>query len=321
MSPYDASNIQTSIPGIIARQHTLNKPIHCTGVGVHSGLTVTLRLHPAPANSGIVFRRIDLDPVQEIAAVYDNVVDTKLCTVIGNASGATVGTIEHLMAAFAGCGVDNAIVEIDGPELPIMDGSAAAFVFLIECAGLAAQKAARKAIKILKPITIQTGDKSVSLRPAPVSSFALEIDFAAAVVGKQRRSMVLGSESFKQDLSQARTFGFLHEVDALRRAGLAQGGSLDNAVVINGDRIMNEGGLRYSDEFVRHKLLDAIGDLYLAGCPIIGHFEGARSGHALNNQILHALFAAHGSWVEVDMISADAMAPVDTGWQRQAVAL
>ncbi len=319
--PYEMQDIENKVSSVHARQRTLNKPIHCTGIGVHSGLPVTLRLLPAPTGHGIVFRRVDLNPVQEIRATWNNVVDTRLCTVIGNESGATVGTIEHLMAALAGCGVDNTIVEIDGAEVPIMDGSSEAFVFLLECAGLVSQNAARKAIKIVKPIVLNEGDKHASFRPAPVSSFTLEIDFDTAVVGKQRRSMVLGRESFKQDLAQARTFGFLHEVDALRRVGLARGGSLDNAVVINGDRIMNDGGLRFQDEFVRHKLLDAVGDLYLAGKPIIGHFEGERSGHAMNNQLLHALFATPGAWIEVDML-ADELMPVgnDASWQAQAAA-
>ena len=289
------------------RQTTLAAPIHCTGTGVHSGLPVTLRLLPAPADRGIVFRRVDLEPAVEIPALWDRVVDTKLCTVLGSADGAvTVGTVEHLMAALAGCQIDNLVIEIDGPELPIMDGSAEPFVFLIECAGVARLDAARKAIKVLRAIEVIDGDKRAILSPASDFSLDLEIEFAASVVGRQSRVTTLAPDAFKRDISRARTFGFLHEVDALRRIGLARGGSLENAVVIDGDTVMNEGGLRYADEFVRHKLLDAVGDLYLAGRPLLASFDATRCGHALNNQLLRALFANPDAWVEVEVTPAQA---------------
>ncbi len=321
MSLRAAQSNEVPVSSLNLLQQTLKSSIPCTGVGVHSGLPVTLRLIPAPAGTGIVFRRIDLDPVQEIPARWDCVVDTRLCTVIGNELGATVGTIEHLMAALAGSAIDNLVIELNGPEVPIMDGSAAPFVFLIECAGVRTQDAVRKAIKIVKPVTVEQDGKRVTYRPASDSSFAVKIDFAAASIGRQQRSMVLNAGAFKQEVAEARTFGFLHEVDALRRAGLARGGSLDNAVVIDGDKVLNREGLRFSDEFARHKLLDAVGDLYLAGMPVIGHFEGIRPGHAINNRLLHALFATKGAWREVELSAAELPSIITGGaWPRQAVA-
>ncbi len=282
-------------------QKTLKSSISCTGTGVHTGMPVTVRLCPAAAGSGIVFRRVDLDPVVAVKASWDRVIDTRLCTVLGYGNQPLVGTVEHLMAAFAGCQIDNALVEIDGPEVPIMDGSSEPFVFLIECAGIAEQAAIRTAIKVLKPVTLEEGEKRVTLRPARSFSLGFEIKFDTAIVGKQRHLTHLAADNFKTELSRARTFGFLHEVNALRQVGLARGGSLENAVVIDGDAVMNSDGLRFKNEFVRHKILDAVGDLYLAGKPLLGHFEGVRSGHALNNQLLRALFAQPDAWIEVEM--------------------
>jgi UDP-3-O-[3-hydroxymyristoyl] N-acetylglucosamine deacetylase len=285
-----------------AQQKTLRSSIGCTGVGVHSGRPVSLKLLPAPVNSGIVFRRIDLSPAVEIKALWHRVTDTRLCTVVTSEDGrASVGTVEHLMAALAGCQIDNAVIEIDGAEVPIMDGSAEPFVFLIGCAGTLRQNAIRTAIRILKPVEVMEGDKRAAFMPAGQFSLNLEIDFAGSPVGRQARRTVLGEDSFRDELAKARTFGFMHEVEMLKKNGLARGGSLDNAIVIDGQTILNKGGLRYKDEFVRHKLLDAVGDLYLAGRPIIGHFEGARSGHAMNNLLLRALFAQESAWIETDM--------------------
>ncbi len=282
------------------RQRTLAAPIPCRGVGVHSGMPVTMILNPAAPDTGIVFRRIDLDPVAEVAARWDNVIDTRLCTVLGDQDGnPLVGTIEHIMAALAGCGIDNAVIELDGPEVPIMDGSAEPFVFLIDCAGTVEQTAIRTAIKVLKTITVEEGGKRVTLAPASEFTLSFEIEFAARAVGRQRRNALLSG--FREELSAARTFGFAEEVNALRQMGLARGGSLENAVVIEGDRILNHGGLRYTDEFVRHKMLDAVGDLALAGKPLLARFEGSRSGHALNNLVLRKLFATPGAWIEVEM--------------------
>ena len=290
------------------RQKTLNSRINCSGVGLHSGRRVMLTIGPAPINTGIRFKRIDpagLGAV--IPARWDHVVDTKLCTVIGNEDSVVVSTVEHLMAAFSGLGIDNATIEIDGPEVPIMDGSADAFVFLLECAGTVEQSATRKRIRILKPISVGDERANAALTPAPCASLDFALDFANPAIGRQEKSVRLGEDAFKRELSRARTFGFAEEVELLRKAGLARGGSLDNAIVIGADRVLNREGLRYGDEFVRHKMLDAMGDLYLAGASIEGRFLGTRSGHALNNQLLRALFASPDAWVLVD----DMTAPVE----------
>ena len=277
-------------------QHTLKTAIVFHGTGLHSGAAVTMTLRPAPAGRGIVFIRTDLAAHNMIPARWDLVTDTRLCTVIANARGASVGTIEHLMAALRGCGVDNALIEIDGPEVPVMDGSAAPFIEGIDRAGLARQAQPRRAIRILEEIAVEDHDKSARLTPAEASVFAGRIDFAHPAIGTQARDVELLNGNFRHDLAGARTFGFLHEVEFLRRQGLARGGSLDNAIVLDRDGILNPDGLRYEDEFIRHKLLDAVGDLYLAGGPIIGRYEGCRAGHALNNALLHKLFAARDAW-------------------------
>jgi UDP-3-O-[3-hydroxymyristoyl] N-acetylglucosamine deacetylase len=251
-----------------------------------------MTLLPAEAGSGISFRRTDVETAHSIVpAAWDHVVETTLCTTIGNAHGVKVGTVEHLMSALAGCAIDNAAIEIDGPEVPIMDGSAAPFVSLIESAEVVEQPLPRRVIRILQPVRVEDGDRSVSLVPGIGFSMSFEIDFNSSAVSRQSISIGLGNGTFKEEIAGARTFGFLHEVEMLRAAGLARGGSLDNAVVISGDKVLNEGGLRFADEFVRHKVLDAMGDLYLAGAPIIGAFSGICSGHAANNRLLHALFA------------------------------
>ena len=282
-------------------QKTLKSRISCQGVGLHSGRRVTLVITPAPINTGIRFKRTDGAAAgTTLLASWDNVVDTQLCTTLGNGDGVVIGTIEHLMAAFSGLEIDNAIVEIDGPEVPIMDGSADAFVFLIECAGVVEQAAVRKSIKILKRVTVGNERASATLAPAPFASFDFALDFPSVAIGRQEKSVRLVNGSFKRELSRARTFGFVEEVELLRKAGLARGGSLDNAIVISADQVLNQEGLRYEDEFVRHKMLDAMGDLYLAGAPIQGRFSGSRSGHALNNQLLRALFADETAWMYVD---------------------
>ena len=278
-------------------QNTLMGTAECSGIGVHSGDRVTLRIKPAPTNSGIVFVRTDITHgLREISARWDHVVDTRLCTVIANKAGVKVATIEHLMAAFHAYGIDNAIVEIDGGEVPVMDGSSDPFVFLIEMAGIAPQPVARQCIEILSPIEIAENGKFARLTPSLDTSYTVEIDFNQAAIARQKYHFTLSPDGFKTEISRARTFGFFEEVDQLRKAGLARGGSLDNSVVIKDQQVMNPDGLRYGNEFVRHKLLDAIGDLALAGVAIRGHFHGYRSGHALNNQLLRALFADTSSW-------------------------
>jgi UDP-3-O-[3-hydroxymyristoyl] N-acetylglucosamine deacetylase len=292
----------------IVQQHTIKNAIHCRGVGLHSGAKASLTLRPAAPDSGIVFQRTDAaGGGATIAASWRNTVDSALCTTLTNGEGLSVGTVEHLMAAFAGAGLDNLLVEVDGPEVPIMDGSAAPFLFLIECAGIVEQDAARRAIKVLEPMQVGDKNRSAALLPDDGFSMSFEIDFTSKAVSRQDMSLAIDAESFKSELARARTFGFLHDIDRMRAAGLARGGSLDNAVVVSGDAILNEGGLRYADEFVRHKLLDALGDLYLAGCPIIGHFRGTRSGHNLNRALLHRLFAKPDAWCYTKLSDSPAL--------------
>jgi UDP-3-O-[3-hydroxymyristoyl] N-acetylglucosamine deacetylase len=288
-------------------QQTLKTVISCRGIGLHSGRRIAMRLVPAAPDSGIVFRRTDRGG--EVRAVWENAIESPRCTVLSNGEGMTVGTVEHLMAALAGAAVDNAIVELDGPEVPIMDGSAAPFVFLIECAGLAEQEAPRRVIKVLKPVRVGGEGATARLDPDDVFSMSFQIEFENPLIRCQQISMEVDAASFKAELSRARTFGLLDEVDRLRAAGLARGGSLDNVVVVTGDRVLNRGGLRYDDEFVRHKLLDAVGDLYLAGAPLVGRFCGSRSGHTHNRRLLAALFADDEAWTD-DVASVAAPTPL-----------
>ena len=283
------------------RQTTLRQRVHCFGIGLHTGRQVRLALAPADPGTGIVFRRTDLEGDEAlIPARWDSVVDTTLCTVIGNRHGTTVGTVEHLMAALCACGVDNAVVELDAPEPPAMDGSAAPFIFLIECAGLVAQQEWRQMLHIRKSVRFEDGVKFAALEPCPYPELDVEIVFDNPVIGRQRTHMARSGMRFKGELARARTFGFAHEVEYMRRNGLALGGSLDNAVVVDGDSVVNPEGLRYADEFVRHKALDAVGDLYLAGAPIVGRYVGHQAGHKLNNSVLRALFADPDAYEWVD---------------------
>jgi UDP-3-O-[3-hydroxymyristoyl] N-acetylglucosamine deacetylase len=292
-----------------AAQRTLKTSIGCRGIGLHSGRKVTLNLRPAPAGSGIVFRRVDAGV--DIPASWSNTVDAALCTVLSNGEGIQVATVEHLLAALAGSEIDNVIIELDGPEVPIMDGSAAPFVFLIECAGAVEQDIARRAIKVLKPVNIDEDGASASLIPDHGFSMSFEIDFDNPLIRRQDMIVAMDGATFKSELSRARTFGLLADVTRLRAAGFARGGSLDNAVVVSGDRVLNAGGLRYADEFVRHKLLDAYGDLYLAGGPIIGHFCGTRSGHAHNRRLLAQLFSDPDAWCATTIARTAAFEPLE----------
>lgn len=283
-----------------SRQRTLTSAVRCAGIGLHSGDAVKMTLHPADPGFGIRFLRSDIPGARPVPATWDRVVDVNHCTVIGFDDGPRIGTIEHLMAAFAGCGVDNCLVELDAAEVPAMDGSAAPFVFLIEMAGTVEQAAPRKAIKILKPVMVQDGARLAALSPAAGFSVSFEIDFASAAVAHQECCFRVAPGSFKAEIARARTFGFMHELDYLRENGLALGGSLDNAVLVSGDRIVNEDGLRFPNEFVRHKVLDAIGDLALAGLPIIGHYHGVRAGHAFTNRLLRTVMADRRAWRIID---------------------
>lgn len=273
-------------------QRTINKKVSCNGIGLHSGGEVQMTLLPAPENSGIVFKRIDIkDKNNEIKATYSNVSTTNLGTTISNKDGVKVATIEHLMAAIWGCEIDNLIVELNSEEIPIMDGSSAAFIFLIECAGVHGQNSQRKTIEILKKIEIHEGDKSLTIEPAKEFSVDLHIDFNHPQLGKQKFEFHSNHTSFKNDISRARTFAFEKDIETMRAHNLALGGSLQNAVVIGEKGIVNSDGLRFPDEFARHKMLDFIGDIFLSGGYIIGHFRTVKSGHGINNKLLHQLFS------------------------------
>jgi UDP-3-O-[3-hydroxymyristoyl] N-acetylglucosamine deacetylase len=283
-------------------QRTLKGPIACTGTGLHSGRKVLMQLLPAPPNHGIVFRRRDVAGAAGVLkADFRNVRDTRLCSMLINEAGTRIGTVEHLMAALYGAEIDNLIVEVDADELPVMDGSSAPFLFLIECAGTIEQAATRRGIEILKPLSIEDGDARLDLLPGAGFSAEFEIDFASDAIGRQHLHIALDPGAFRQEIARARTFGFEHEVAQLRAMGLARGGSLDNAVVISGSRILNEDGLRFDDEFVRHKVLDLVGDFYLAGGPLLGHVRAKRSGHRHNNAALHALLSNKDAWRWTEM--------------------
>jgi len=290
----------------VLRQKTLKTAINCSGIALHSGEKVAITLKPAKADTGVVFKRTDIaGKGAEIKATYDNVVETVLCTKIGNEDGVTVATIEHLMAALVGCGIDNLIVEINGPEMPVMDGSAAPFVFLIECAGTKELDAPRKAIRIEKAVSVEDNGRFAGYQPGEGSVLDVTIDFEDPTIGRQEHVVHMGRGVFKEELSRARTFCRLQEVEYMRSNGLARGGSLDNAVVVSADGVMNEGGVRFENECVRHKILDAVGDLALAGMPIIGRFTGICTGHYMNNQLLRALMADQDAWSIVPMTIED----------------
>ena len=273
-------------------EQTLAHAAIIAGIGVHTGVPVRMVVRSAPAGAGVVFVRSDIsDRDNRVPALAHNVTKTTLGTVITNAAGVSVSTIEHVMAAFAALSIDNVIVELDGPEVPIMDGSALPFVQLLDQAGFRRQAVPQQVIEILAPVEVIEGDKRAALLPADRFEVRFEIDFPGTPIGHQVVDLAITEQSFRDELSAARTFGFLEGVEALRKAGLARGGSLDNAIVIDGDVILNEGGLRFADEFVRHKALDAIGDLYVLGMPILGRFEGIRAGHGLNNALVRALLS------------------------------
>lgn len=271
-------------------QKTLKNAISASGVGLHSGQKVTLTMLPAKPDTGIVFQRVDLPNRPLIPALWNRVLDTRLCTLIGEGH-VTVGTIEHIMSALRAASIDNVVIQLDGGEVPIMDGSAEPFSFLIDCAGTELQAAKRRVLAIKRSVRVNDGDKWAEYNPATVPTFEFTADFNHPAIGHQQAKLTLVNGNFNEQIARARTFGFLHEVEYLRANGLAKGGSLDNAIVLDHEKVMNNDGLRFDDEFVRHKILDAVGDLYLAGAPIMGHYNGFKAGHALNNQLLHAIFA------------------------------
>lgn len=290
------------------KQRTLKSLIRATGVGVHTGHKVFMVLRPAPVDSGIVFCRTDLPGNPAVKAHALNVSETRLATVI-EGNGARVSTVEHLMSAFAGLGIDNAYVDLSAEEVPIMDGSAGPFVFLLQSAGIEEQAKAKRYLRVKKTVEIRDGDKSVRLAPFEGFKLGFSIDFNHPVFASSASEVEIdfATVSFVKEVSRARTFGFTHEVEMLRERGLGRGGSLDNAIVIDDFRVLNADGLRYEDEFVKHKALDAVGDLYMLGHPLIGAFYGHKSGHALNNQLLRALLADEAAYEMVTFESAESL--------------
>lgn len=279
------------------KQRTLKNAIRAIGIGLHTGGKVYLTLRPATVDTGIVFQRVDLNPTVEVHAKPENVSDTRLSTTLGRGE-VKISTVEHLMSAFAGLGIDNAYVEVSAPEVPIMDGSAGPFVFLLQSAGILEQEQYKQFIRIKKPLQVSDGDKWVKFEPFNGFKVSFEIDFDHPILQKstQFATVDFSTTSFVKEVSRARTFGFMHDLEALRAAGLAQGGNFDNAIVMDSYRILNEDGLRHEDEFVKHKVLDAIGDLYLLGHPLIGAFSAYKSGHALNNRLLQKLVSDQSAW-------------------------
>jgi UDP-3-O-[3-hydroxymyristoyl] N-acetylglucosamine deacetylase len=282
------------------KQRTLKSVIRATGVGLHTGEKVAMTLRPAPPNAGIVFRRIDLPAPVDIAADAFNVSDTRLCSTL-ESDGVKVATVEHVMSAFAGLGIDNAYVDLTGSEVPIMDGSAAPFVFLIQSAGIEQQPVPKRFFRIKSAVEVKDGEKWARFEPFEgfKLSFSIEFDHPAFERSAQTACVDFANTSYVKEVARARTFGFIQEVEALRESGLALGGSLDNAIVVDEYRVLNAEGLRYSDEFVKHKVLDAIGDLYLIGHPLIGAFSAHKSGHALNNRLLRETLASKDAWERV----------------------
>ncbi|MCK5639279.1 MAG: UDP-3-O-acyl-N-acetylglucosamine deacetylase [Gammaproteobacteria bacterium] len=296
------------------RQRTLKNVIRATGVGLHTGEKIYLTLRPAPVNTGIVFLRTDLGESVQIEARAVNVGDTTLSTTLTNNAGVRVSTVEHLLSALAGMGIDNAYIDVSAAEVPIMDGSAGPFVFLIQSAGIEEQDAPKHFIRIKRSVVVEDGDKWVRFDPFEgfKVSFAIDFEHPAFKGRSQTAEIDFSTTSFVKEVSRARTFGFMGQLEHLRARGLAMGGSLDNAIVVDDFRVLNEDGLRYEDEFVKHKILDSIGDLYLLGCSLIGAFSGYKSGHALNNRLLRALLADESCWERVTF-DDPAEAPISYG--------
>ena len=301
------------------RQRTLKNTIRATGIGLHSGEKIYLTLKPAPVDTGIVFRRMDLDPVVEIRALAVNVGETTMSTTLVSGD-VKVDTVEHLLSAMAGLGIDNAYVELSAPEVPIMDGSAGPFVFLLQSAGLEDQDAPKKFIRILREVSVSDGEKKATFVPFEGFKVSFEIDFDHPVVAgrTQAASVDFSSTSFVKEVSRARTFGFMRDIEYLRAHNLALGGSVENAIVVDEDAVLNEDGLRYEDEFVKHKILDAIGDLYLLGKSLIGEFRGYKSGHALNNQLLRELLSQPDAW---EVVTFDDVSTAPISYMRPAASL
>ncbi len=298
----------------MTQQRTLKNTIRATGVGLHSGDKVYMTLRPAPVDHGIVFRRVDLEPVVEVPARADLVTEVTLCTGL-TCEGAKIQTVEHLMSAMAGLGIDNAIVELSSAELPIMDGSAGPFVFLLQSAGVAEQDAPKRFLRILKTVEVRDGDKIARFEPYEgyKLGFTIQFDHPMIPAKRSRVEIDFSTSAYIKEISRARTFGFMRDLEYMRERNLGLGGSMDNAIVLDEFRVLNDDGLRYADEFVRHKILDAIGDLYLAGGPVLGAYEGYKSGHALNNKLVRALLADESAWEWASFDAPAAAAPVVYG--------
>lgn len=294
-------------------QRTLDHSIRCSGIGLHLGRKIELVLNPAAEDSGITFVRSDLGV--EIPARADHVTDTRLCTTIGQGD-AHISTVEHLLSALSGLGVDNARIEVNGPEVPIMDGSSAPFVFLIQCAGIREQSKAKKVLRVLKRVEVEDGDKRCALYPAAGFKISYLLDYDHPLLHQRNVSVDFSHQAYTREISRARTFGFLHEVEALQKAGLALGGSLENAIVLDTHRVVNEGGLRYEDECVRHKILDTLGDLSLSGFPIVGAFEGELTGHDMNHKLVTTLLADPSSY-RIEELQAEKDSAVEVAGQPQ----
>lgn len=299
-------------------QTTLGSKVTFDGVGLHSGAPVRMVVHPAPADHGIVFCRTDIsdrDPL--VVALWDKVTPSKLCTLIENAAGVSVSTIEHIMAALAGLGINNALIEIDGPEVPILDGSSAPFVRAMRRVGTRSQHAVLRAVRVLKPVEVRDGEAVARLEPAAALEIDFAIDFADAAIGKQEKHLTMSNGAFVRELMDSRTFCRQADVDYMQAHGLALGGTYENAVVVDGDKVLSPGGLRHADEAVRHKMLDAMGDLALAGGPILGRYVGVRSGHSMTNRLLRALFADPTAWTWEDCTPSQAHSLPGAGVARR----
>ncbi len=289
-------------------QRTIAEKISCTGIGLHSGKPVQVTLHPARAHSGIVFVRTDLPHPVEIPARFDAVASTRFATTLGRGD-ATLGTVEHLLSALVGLGIDNVRIDVDGPEVPVMDGSAASFVYLIRTAGIFDQRSERRVMRIKKPVEVRDGDRAIRVEPGRGLRVSYTVDYGHPAIGRQRRQFELSDRVYEREIARARTFGFLRDVEALWRTGLARGGNLENTVVLDDSRVLNNEGLRWPDEFVRHKVLDLLGDLALIGMPLRGHIVVERGGHALHLELVRKLMASREAWLVeglLDPIADDA---------------
>lgn len=291
------------------KQRTIKKQVNASGIGLHSGRIVELTLKPAPVDSGIVFKRMDIENSELIKAKPETVTDTMLCTQIGSNPEQRIGTVEHLMSALYGCGIDNVIVELHGPEIPIFDGSSASFMLLLDTAGIEQQDADKKFIKIMDHVRVEDEGKFAEFTPNDTFSLNLEIDFNHPVIPKQEKTFNITGDFYKKEIARARTFCFQKDVEYMQSIGLALGGGLDNAVVVGDFSVLNKDGLRYKDEFIRHKILDCIGDLYMVGYPILGKFNGQLTGHGLNNKLLREIFSNENNWQYVTLPEDSATVP------------